>query len=276
MKTIRLTKRELLRGYDTVAKLYGTVPPLSMWRAWEAAAYRKFRLSEPVLDVGCGDGDFFRLLWPRVKDVVGVDADPHVTKLARESGTYRDVITVKAHEMNLASGAFSSCFANCSLEHMDELDRVLACVAHAVQPRGEFLLSVVTNHFIEWNSITGLLREAGHFEAALNMETQFLEYHRLANPLSIEAWTDKLVHAGFVVEALVPIVPEFSSRVFLTLDSAWHIVRKGGAELGSAMHARFLTIPQFDKHARTIVEGLFGMDTEWKDTSGAVIFARRK
>ena len=42
------------------------------------------------------------------------------------------------------------------------------------------------------------------------------------------------------------------------------------------MHDRFQSVSQFEKHARSIVEGLFGMDTEWKDTSGAVIFARRK
>lgn len=259
-----------------MAKLYGSVPPLSMWRAWETAAYRKFKISQPVLDVGCGDGDFFRLIWPRVREVVGVDADPRVTKLAKESGIYRDVITVNAHDMNFTKGAFGSCFANCSLEHMDNLDGVLERVSHAVKARGEFLLSVATDNFAEWNSVPGILREAGYGTAAAEMQQQFLGYHHLVNPLPSNVWRTKIENAGFAVEAFVPIIPEFSSRVFLALDSAWHLVRSGGSELGSAMHERFRTIPRFEKHARAIVGGLFGMDTAWQETSGAVFFARRK
>jgi hypothetical protein len=33
-----------------------------IWRAWEYAACYSFTLPEPVLDVGCGDGYFFRLV----------------------------------------------------------------------------------------------------------------------------------------------------------------------------------------------------------------------
>jgi hypothetical protein len=32
-----------------------------LWRGWEFAAYRRSVLPEPVLDIGCGDGRFFRL-----------------------------------------------------------------------------------------------------------------------------------------------------------------------------------------------------------------------
>ncbi len=276
MKTIRLSRRELLRGYDTVAKLYGTVPPLSMWRAWETAAYKKFKLSQPVLDLGCGDGNFFRLIWPKIKDVTGIDADKRVTDLAKASGVYREVITSRADQMQFGEGTFASCFANCSLEHMDNLDGVLQRLARVMKTDGQFLFSVATDRFVAWNSVPQMLHEAGHAEVAAQMQQQFLDYHHLVNPLSTDAWISRVTAAGFSVDACVPIIPEFSSRVFLALDSAWHIVRAGGGELGDAMHARFKSIAKFDRHARAVIEGLFGMDAECRDTSGAVIFARKK
>ena len=125
----------------------------------------------------------------------------------KSSGIYRDVITVKAHEMNFAQAAFGSCFANCSLEHMDNLEGVLARVRHAVKPRGEFLLSVATDRFVDWNSMIGMLREAGHLQVADGMEKQFLAYHHLVNALPIGSWIEKVASAGFEVEACVPIIP---------------------------------------------------------------------
>ena len=67
--TTILGSAELLAGYDAVCALYPHVPPLSHWRAWEYAAYRRFRADGRTLDLGCGDGRYFRLIWPRIRDV---------------------------------------------------------------------------------------------------------------------------------------------------------------------------------------------------------------
>ena len=69
-----LVPDDVLAGYDRVSALYPAVPPITLWRAWEVAAYGHLELEEPVLDVGCGDGRFFQLCWPGISDVVGLDA----------------------------------------------------------------------------------------------------------------------------------------------------------------------------------------------------------
>ncbi len=56
---------------------------------------------ERILDLGCGDGAFFRLLWPHLADVVGVDLDPAAVEAARQSGVYREVHGVAAHALSL-------------------------------------------------------------------------------------------------------------------------------------------------------------------------------
>jgi SAM-dependent methyltransferase len=91
-----------------------------IWRAWEYAAYQRFTLPEPVLDAGCGDGRFFRLVWPAVQDVIGVDMDSGVANWARQTGIYRAVHTTRANQLPFPPETFASAFANRSPEHMDE------------------------------------------------------------------------------------------------------------------------------------------------------------
>ncbi len=91
-----------------------------IWRAWEYAACQRFTLPEPVLDVGCGDGRFFLLVWPAVPDVIGVDMGPGAANWARQAGIYCAVHTARANQLPLPRETFASAFTNRSIEHMDE------------------------------------------------------------------------------------------------------------------------------------------------------------
>jgi len=94
MREVGVSRDEVLAGYDALADIYCHVPPLIMWRAWEVAGYRKYRLPEPVLDVGCGDGRFFRRVFPEIRDVVGVGihvvAIPGLVRTTVTSAVMRD------------------------------------------------------------------------------------------------------------------------------------------------------------------------------------------
>src|SRR5690554_5202166 len=120
-----LTMDKVLAGFDAVSQLYPYVPSLCLWRAWEYTAYRHHTLPEPVLDIGCGDGRFFKLIWPQLSNVVGLDIDTDIVKIAQKSGVYKEVIIAPANQLPVPVQSFASVFANCSLEHMDYLPKVL-------------------------------------------------------------------------------------------------------------------------------------------------------
>jgi SAM-dependent methyltransferase len=274
MKQSILSLNEVLAGYDAVSQLYPHTPPMSLWRAWEYAAYRRYALAEPVLDVGCGDGRFFRLMWPHVHDVTGVDISAAVVEAALQTGVYRTVHVVAAQQLPVPPERFASAFANCSLEHMDHLSEVLACIREAVRVGGFFLLSVVTEKFVEWAALPLLANLIGEPRRAHFLQAEYEDYHHLVNPLPVEVWVECLERAGFEVLDHTPIIPEMTSRLFLFLDHLWH-VRSPTGELGDALHPYLATLPNFRQGLRQVLAGVLQLERNYSIGSGAVFCTRR-
>jgi SAM-dependent methyltransferase len=266
---------EVLRGYDAVCPLYPHVPPLSHWRAWEYAAYQHYRIDGRILDLGCGDGRYFRLIWPDATDVVGVDMNAEVAALGRQSGVYRDVYVTAAHQVPEPDASFDHVFANCSLEHMDHLDAVLGEVHRCLKPGGTLVGSVVTNRFVEWSLLPNLVAMAGHEEAAQSLQKDFLDYHHLANPLTVPEWATSFERAGLVLETHVPILPKYNSGIFLLMDSLWHVKRRSGGEMGDVIFPFLSANANFPDAFRKVFAGLLEMETNWQDTCGAVFVVRK-
>ena len=270
----RLSAEDVLASYDIVSKLYPNVPSLSLWRSWEHAAYRGLALREPVLDVGCGDGQFFKLLWPTLNVVVGVDHDPQVAAAARNIGLYREVHVAPADRLPLPSDSMQSAFANCSLEHMDRLPAVLRRIHDTLRPGSPFVLSVVTDKFSEWRTLSLLLRQVGDIQRAESVDRDFDAYHHLVNPLPPDGWATSLEKAGFLVDTYIPIVPELTTRLFLFVDQVWHL-RQAHGEVGTQLQVFLASLPRFDAAFRQVLAGLLEMERDWTTTSGAVFVAHR-
>ena len=270
-----LGSNEILAGYDAVSALYTYIPSMSHWRAWEYAAYSRFRISGRILDVGCGDGQYFKLIWPEADDVVGIDMDAGVAESGRQSGVYRRVHTAAAHGITEPTCAFDHVFANCSLEHMDHLDAVLAEIRRCLKPGGTLLCSVVTDRFLEWTPLPRIIELAGYPEAAATLRKQWTDFHHLANPLPVAGWVQRLEQAGLLTETHIPILPKLNSSAFLLMDGIWHVRQEGGGSLGDNIHSLLSNNPNFPAAFRKMLEGLLAMETDWQDCSGAVFLARK-
>lgn len=276
--TTLLTRSEVLAGYDAAAALYPHIPPMATWRGWEFAGYRRYALPEPVLDVGCGDGRFFRLLWPGVRDVTGIDLDPATVEASRRSGVYREVHVAAAHEMEFPPGSFASAFANCALEHMDHIDRVLANVSRSLRPGGAFLFSVVTEKWHDWATLPLIVDLAGAADRARDLKREHDAYHHLVNGFPAAKWAGLLADAGFDRVEHVPIVPEVTARIVTFFDHLWHLPRPNapGGEVGSELHPILVSLPDFPGGFRKVLEGAMQMERDPATGAGAIFWARKR
>lgn len=275
MQSKVLLGEEILSGYDAVSTLYPHIPPLSHWRSWEYAAYQHYQLDGRVLDLGCGDGRYFRLIWPQASDVVGVDMSPEVAELGWHSAVYREVHVAPAHQVPELDASFDHVFANCSLEHMDHLDAVLAEIHRCLKPGGTLLCSVVTDRFVQWSLLPNLVAMAGFDDAAAALQKDFLNYHHLANPLSVAEWAKSFHRAGLIAEEHIPILPKHNSGIFLLMDNLWHVKRAGEGEIGDVIFPFLSANVNFPGAFRKVFAGLLEMETDWQDCSGAVFLVRK-
>ncbi|HYM29496.1 MAG TPA: class I SAM-dependent methyltransferase [Steroidobacteraceae bacterium] len=125
--------RQAQRIYD--------IPSLAAWRAAELQALRRCRFQAPVLEIGCGSGRFTALLLEHVD--WGVDLNPREVALcSRRNGMYGRVAAMDARAMDFADGAFATVFANCVIEHIPDLPRLLAECRRVLRPGGALIATV--------------------------------------------------------------------------------------------------------------------------------------
>ena len=126
-------------------------PATSWWRAIELAVVAAHGLPRGAgLDLGCGDGKLMRILVDaagRPASLVGVDIDPKETRDALASGVYQRVHTLPAARLPEPDAAFDFVFSNSVLEHIDELEPVIAEMARLLRPGGVFLFTVPSDGF---------------------------------------------------------------------------------------------------------------------------------
>lgn len=139
--------RDLLRDF---IKAYPAQPATAYWRAIEIAAL----LRQPLptgrgLDLGCGDGKLTKIILDRSgpRELVGVDVDSNETDIARELGLYRDVLTADASSIPVAPEFFDFVLSNSVLEHIPNLEAVIAEVRRVLRSGGMFITTVPTIGF---------------------------------------------------------------------------------------------------------------------------------
>ncbi|HEY8758095.1 MAG TPA: class I SAM-dependent methyltransferase [Candidatus Limnocylindria bacterium] len=191
-------RRELMRR---LAPANAFQPATMLWRVFEIEAIQQHAtLSGRGVDIGCGDGDLGRVVFdgyhPRPQ-VIGVEPDVHDCTLARESGTYEAVHCVSGDAIPVAAGTLDFVFSNSTLEHIPDLQPVIAEAGRVLRTGGEFVFTVPSEQFhacLRGGGLVALLaRRRGRTYSELIDER--LAHHRYPSP---EAWTDLLGAHGFV------------------------------------------------------------------------------
>jgi len=168
------------------------IPSLAAWRAAELKALRRCTFAPPVLEIGCGNGRFASLLLPHVE--WGIDLNPREIELcAGRNGLYGRLSCMDARRLIFADGVFATVFANCVVEHIPDLPRVLAECRRVLRPGGAFIATVP---LIEMNR--HLLLSGTWYARLRAAQLQHL------NLLAEDAWVAALSKAGFTTVRTTP------------------------------------------------------------------------
>jgi SAM-dependent methyltransferase len=168
----------------------------ALLRAVEARFYQELLpLVEPVLDVGCGDGHFASVAFPRPL-AAAIDPQAGTLREARRRGAYRLLAQALGGALPFANGQFATVVSNSVLEHIPDLEPVLAEIARILQPGGRLIFCVPGDRFAELLFFTRLfrrLRLEGPARAYERYFTRIARHHHCDGPA---VWQARLARAG--------------------------------------------------------------------------------
>jgi SAM-dependent methyltransferase len=192
-------------------------PATSWWRAIELAVVVEHGIPQGTgLDLGCGDGKLMRILLDAAQaspTLVGVDIDPLETRDAAESGVYRRVHTAPGAGIPEPDASFDFAFSNSVLEHIDELDPVMADVARVLRPGGAFVFTVPSDGF--HGCLAGPLLpwvERGRYLASIDRRCLHRRYWGEAD------WRACLARSGMELHRAVPYLSAAEVQRWETLS----------------------------------------------------------
>lgn len=183
-------------------------------RAVEAKFYQDIPMEHPILDLGCGDGNFACTAINEKIDA-GIDPWEGPVTLASKTGKYIRTIRCEGAEMPFNDQTFQTIFSNSVLEHIPDVDSVVKEAGRVIKPGGYFIFCVPNHQFLGNLSVSNFFDKI-HLHFLGNWYRAFFNkisrHHHCDNP---EVWGKRLDSAGFEIEKYWHY---FSPGAFHTLE----------------------------------------------------------
>lgn len=168
-------------------------------RAVESSYYQDMALPEPVLDVGSGDGHFASETFEH-KLNVGLDPWWEPLLESKRFGAYNGLVQADGAEMPFPTASFASAVSNSVLEHIPQLNAVLAETARVLKRGAPFIFCVPNPGYFSELSVPATLGKIGLRGLGRAYGRWFGEMSRTYNALPPEEWAARLGKAGFALE----------------------------------------------------------------------------
>lgn len=171
----------------------------ALLRAVESSYYQGLDLPAPTLDVGCGDGHFTQLTFERRLEV-GLDPWEGPIREAGQRGVYHLLTRADGASMPYPNASFGSALSNSVLEHIPQVQAVLAETARVLKPGAPFVFCVPNHRFNATLSVARALDKIGLRGLAAAYRRFFTIISRHVHMDDPETWQKRLTAAGFRLE----------------------------------------------------------------------------
>lgn len=172
--------------------------PLAFERTLEAQIFADLQFDRPVLDIGCGEGLFAKVVFEEPVDT-GVDPNSRELERARDLGSHEELIECFGHEIPKPDGAYNTIFSNSVLEHIPDLDPVLREAHRLLAPGGRMYLTVPSDKFEHYAVGGRVLDGLGWAKMSQRYRESYNSFWRHYHCHSPEEWADVARRGGFEV-----------------------------------------------------------------------------
>lgn len=186
-------RSDFLENYTACAPL-----ALAFERTLECRILSQQRFERPILDLGCGDGLFARILFAESIDT-GIDPSEQELRQSDKTGIYQELIQCPGSSIPKPDGSYRTVFANSVLEHIPDLLPVLAEVHRLLAPGGSFYFTVPADNFEIWSAINQLLLAVGLANQSKKYRQFFNRFWKHHHAYADSRWKELAEQAHFEV-----------------------------------------------------------------------------
>lgn len=168
----------------------------ALLRAVEARFYQDLELPGPVLDIGCGDGHFATIAFDHKLDV-GIDPWWGPLHEAGSRKGYRLLLQAQGSQVPFPNAYFGSAISNSVLEHIPDIDPVLAETGRVLKAGAPFYFCVPNQNFLDSLSVGRTLDRLRMHSLGDAYRSFFNRIARHQHCDTPETWQARLDKAGF-------------------------------------------------------------------------------
>jgi SAM-dependent methyltransferase len=241
---------------------------LAIERMLECRILGQQAFARPILDLGCGDGILAATLFAERIDV-GIDVDAREIATAQQFSAYDELIVCAADCVPKPDASFASVFSNSVLEHIPELDPVVAEVRRLLVPGGSFYVTVPTDRFDLHSALGRLLSAIGHDGTLSSYRAAHNRFWRHYNVHDEVGWRHMFTRAGFeIAETRSYDSPAVCLLNDLLLPAAFP------AMLNKKLLGRWIAFPRLRRRLAPALDRLLGpiVDRLEKGNEGGLLF----
>jgi ubiquinone/menaquinone biosynthesis C-methylase UbiE len=170
----------------------------ALLRAVEARFYRAIDIPEPILDLGCGDGDFTGVIFDE-PITAGIDPWWNPLQKSRRGGNYRLLTQAMGDKMPFPDESFASVISNSVLEHIPDIQPVLNEASRVLKTGGKLVITMPSDNFTKMLGGAAAFERIGLGGMADSYRNFFNGISRHAHTDAPQVWAERLAQAGFAI-----------------------------------------------------------------------------
>lgn len=173
---------------------------LAIYRAGEAQAVSQIALRKPLLDLGCGFGEFMGV-FTNEQIEVGIDINQKDLILAMKSKKYKKLILANARNLPFPNKSLKTVISISTLEHIETkyLKKVFQETYRILEPNGKFIFTVPTKTINDELLFPQLMKKIKLIFIATWYLKIFHKAFKHRSIISEQAWKDLTKEAGFKI-----------------------------------------------------------------------------
>jgi ubiquinone/menaquinone biosynthesis C-methylase UbiE len=169
-------------------------------RAVEGGFYRDIEITEPVLDLGCGDGHFSWVTFSERKiQLIGIDPALNSLIEAGQYPVFSHLVCARGDQLPFPKSLFNTAVSNSVLEHIEDVETVMDETHRVMKSGGKLVICVPNDNFTQNLSISKFFHRVGLDFLADRYRKFFNQISRHFHPDSKEIWMMRLQEADFKI-----------------------------------------------------------------------------